>query len=97
MPLSQLMRRSWEKKTWMFSYAARNSWAFDFIFWRYLDGAYFGQNEGGDYQSRLRLLAEEEIEAMEALVKIKMEEIADRTLIQWDYDSAVAQMAKIMV
>lgn len=34
---------------------------------------------------------------MEALVKIKMEESADRTLIQWDHDGAVAQMAKVMV
>ncbi|KAF5137917.1 Altered inheritance of mitochondria protein 9, mitochondrial [Metarhizium anisopliae] len=97
MPLSQLMRKSWESKTWMINYAARNSWAFDFIFWRYLDCAYFGQNEGGDYQRRLDLLSKEEMEAMEALVKIKMEESADRTLIQWDHDSAVAQMAKVMV
>lgn len=96
-PLSQLMRSSWESKSWMINYAARNSWAFDFIFWRYLDGAYFGQNEGGDYQRRLGLLAKEEVEAMEALVRIKMEEIADRTLIKWDYTSAVAQMAKVMV
>ncbi|EFY97498.1 aminoglycoside 3'-phosphotransferase/choline kinase domain protein [Metarhizium robertsii] len=96
-PLSQLMRRSWETKTWMINYAARNSWAFDFIFWRYLDGAYFGQNEGEDYQGRLDLLSKEETEAMEALVKIKMEESADRTLIQWDHDGAVAQIAKVMV
>ncbi|KAK9435770.1 Protein kinase-like protein [Metarhizium brunneum] len=96
-PLSQLMRRSWERKSWMINYAARNSWAFDFIFWRYLDGAYFRQNEGEDYQGRLDLLSKEETEAMEALVKIKMEERADRTLIQWDHDGAVAQMAKVMV
>jgi len=31
-PLSQRMRKSWESKTWMINYAARNSWAFDFIF-----------------------------------------------------------------
>ncbi|KAK2597439.1 hypothetical protein QQS21_005987 [Conoideocrella luteorostrata] len=97
LPLSQLMRKSWQSKTWMINYAARNSWAFDFIFWRYLDCVYFGQNESGDYQKRLGLLAKEEIEAMEALVKIKMEENANRTLIQWDHDSAVAQIAKIMV
>lgn len=95
--LSQLMRKSWRSKTWMINYAARNSWAFDFIFWRYLDCAYFGQNEGGDYRKRLGLLAKEEIEAMEALVKIKMEESVDRRLIPWDHESAVAQMAKVMV
>lgn len=31
-PLSSQMRRSWESKTWLVNYAARNSWAFDFIF-----------------------------------------------------------------
>ncbi|KID85054.1 phosphotransferase family protein [Metarhizium guizhouense ARSEF 977] len=96
-PLSQLMRRSWERKTWMINYAARNSWAFDFLFWRYLDGRYFGQNEGEDYRGRLDLLSKEETEAMEALVKIKMEESADRTLIQWDHDGAMTQVAKVMV
>ncbi|KID86278.1 phosphotransferase family protein, partial [Metarhizium majus ARSEF 297] len=96
-PLSQLMRRSWETKSWMINYAARNSWAFDFLFWRYLDDAYFGRNEGEDYRGRLDLLSKEETEAMEGLVKIKMEESADRTLIQWDHDGAVAQMAKVMV
>ncbi|TWU71272.1 hypothetical protein ED733_000496 [Metarhizium rileyi] len=68
MPLSQLMRKSWGSKTWMINYAARDSWAFDFIFWRYLDCAYFGPNEGGDYQRRLGLLAKGEVEAMEALM-----------------------------
>ncbi|KAK7919974.1 hypothetical protein PG985_007996 [Apiospora marii] len=29
--LSQRMRESWEKRTWMVNYAARDSWAFDFI------------------------------------------------------------------
>lgn len=97
MPLSQLMRKSWEQKTWMINYAARNSWAFDFIFWRYLDGAYFGENESGDYHARVELLAKEEIEAMEALVVMKMEEVADRVLVQWNHDDAVARLAKVMV
>lgn len=97
LPLSQEMRKSWSSKNWMISYAARNSWTFDFIFWRYLDGAFFGENDGGDHRKRLDLLAKEEIEAMEALVKIKMEEKANRKLTQWDYDSAVARLAKIMV
>ncbi|KAG8426552.1 hypothetical protein J3459_008030 [Metarhizium acridum] len=97
LPLSQRMRKSWESKTWMVSYAARNSWSFDFIFWRYLDHAYFGQNEDGDYQTRLNLLSEEEIAAMEALVEIKMEESMDRKLVHWEHDNAVARMAKFML
>lgn len=30
-PLSRRMRESWEKRTWLLNYAARKSWAFDFI------------------------------------------------------------------
>ncbi|POR37530.1 Uncharacterized protein TPAR_02269 [Tolypocladium paradoxum] len=96
-PLSQRMRKSWESKAWMINYAARNSWAFDFIFWRYLDSSHFGHNEDQDYHARLNLLAKEEIGAMETFVKMKMEEREDRTLVQWDHDSAVAQIAKVLV
>ena len=38
--LSQEMRRSWAIKPWMIRYAVRNRWAFDFLFWRYLDPRY---------------------------------------------------------
>ena len=31
--LSNRMRKSWEDMTWMIGFAARNSWAFDAIFW----------------------------------------------------------------
>ncbi|KAH8177901.1 phosphotransferase enzyme family protein [Sarocladium implicatum] len=34
MCLSKRMRKSWDDKTWMIGFAARNSWAFDLIFWR---------------------------------------------------------------
>jgi hypothetical protein len=51
--LSQQMQKSWESKEWMVRYAARNSWAFDFIYWRYLDPMYFGDNENADYRARV--------------------------------------------
>lgn len=43
--LSQQMRRNWEDESWMIRYAARNSWVLDFIFYRYLDPKYFGENK----------------------------------------------------
>ncbi|KND88441.1 hypothetical protein TOPH_07035 [Tolypocladium ophioglossoides CBS 100239] len=97
MPLSQRMRKSWESQSWMINYAARNSWAFDFIFWRFLDSSFFGHNEDREYHARLNLLTKEEIEAMETLVKIKMEERKVRKLVEWDHNSAVAQIAKVIV
>ncbi|KAI3321625.1 phosphotransferase family protein [Xylariaceae sp. AK1471] len=95
--LSQQMRKSWERKTWMINYAARNSWELDFIFWRFLDARYFGPNEKGDHHARLGLLTQKEIEAMEPFVKMKMEESKERVLVHWDHDSAAAQLAKVMV
>lgn len=97
LPLSQRMRKRWESKAWMINYAARNSWAFDFIFWRYLDSSHFGPNAHRDYHARLNLLTKEETEAMETFVKMKLEECEDRTLVQWNHDSAAAQIAKVMV
>ncbi|OTB14949.1 hypothetical protein K445DRAFT_61757 [Daldinia sp. EC12] len=96
-PLSQRMRDSWKKKTWMINYAARNSWAFDFIFWRFLDTEYFGENEEGDYRARLKTLTEQQIKAMEPFIQKKMQESNNRSLVEWDHDGAVFQLAKILV
>ncbi|KAI0457333.1 phosphotransferase family protein [Xylaria acuta] len=68
---SQRMRESWQRKTWMINYAARSSWEFDVIFWRFWDAMYFGPNEEADHRARLGLLIRNEIEAMEPLVKTK--------------------------
>ncbi|POR33713.1 Uncharacterized protein TPAR_06097 [Tolypocladium paradoxum] len=73
-PLSWRMRESWEKRTWMLSYAARKSWAFDFIWWKFLDETYFGPNENQDYEARLELLSEPQRKVMEPFVARKMEE-----------------------
>ncbi|KAI0118226.1 phosphotransferase family protein [Nemania sp. FL0031] len=96
-PLSQRMRKSWENKTWMINYAARNSWELDWIFWRYLDAKYFGPNDEADYHARLDLLTEKEKEAMEPFVKMKMEEKQERIIVDWNDDDAVAHLARAMV
>ncbi|KJZ71953.1 hypothetical protein HIM_08633 [Hirsutella minnesotensis 3608] len=99
-PLSRRMRQSWETETWLINYAARNSWAFDFIFWKFIDPTYFGQNELGDHRARLGLLAEHELVAMENFVNMKTQELRTRELVEWDErdpGSDMAKMTKIMV
>ncbi|KAM5347249.1 hypothetical protein ACJ41O_010254 [Fusarium nematophilum] len=96
-PLSRRMRKSWDTKTWMVNYAARNSWVFDFIFWRFLDGAYFGSNDSCDHHARLDLLSPQELDVMGSLVMAKMEEAKVRALVQWDRDGAEAQLERFMV
>lgn len=56
-PLSRSMQRSWEAKDWMINYAMRDSWAFDFIWWKFLDERHFGPNEDQDHRARLDLLS----------------------------------------
>lgn len=89
--LSQRMRKSWESQTWMINYAARNSWAFDGIYWRYLDTRFWGPNEEGDYRARVGLLTPEQKEAMEPFVKMKIEESKERTLVERDDDYTATQ------
>lgn len=99
-PLSQKMRKRWESQTWMFNYAARNSWVFDFLFRKFLDSRWYGQNERGDHRARLDLLAEHELAAMRKFVEIKMQESRTRALVEWgeqDTDSATTKLAKVMV
>lgn len=95
--LSEQMRQRWESKAWMVSLAARNSWAFDFLFWRFLDGKFFGENEEQDHRARVDLLTDPEREAMEPFVEMKITGNNERILVQWDDESAAAQLAKVMV
>lgn len=46
-PLSTYMRESWETGRFWLSYAARKSWAFDAIFWKFLDERFFGDRQTG--------------------------------------------------
>lgn len=95
--LAQRMRESWEIKSWMVNFVARKSWSFDGLFWRFLDPAYFGANEDGDYKARLGLLSEQEAEAMEPFVKMKMDEAKERLLVEWEHETANAHLAKVLV
>ncbi|KAH6648935.1 hypothetical protein BKA67DRAFT_522733 [Truncatella angustata] len=87
--LSAHMRESWKTGRFWLNYAARKSWAFDAIYWKYLDERFFGKRDYHGpteelWKSRVHLLSEQEQMAMESLVQIKMEESKERILVDWE-------------
>lgn len=94
--LAQKMRRSWETNTWMVNLAARRSWSFDALFWRYLDPAYFGPNDDGDHKLRLGLLRQTDSIVIERFVRKKLEERKHRVLVEWEEEAAVLHLSKIL-
>ena len=81
----------------MINYAARNSWAFDFIYWKFLDTEFYGHNENGDYRERLRMFTKAEAENMEQFVRMKMREHSERALAEWNDESAATRLANFIV
>lgn len=99
--LSAYMRESWITGRFWLDYAARRSWAFDTIYWKYLDERFFGERPKDIpmeelWKTRVSLLSEAEREAMEPLVQIKMEESQDRRLIDWDGEEARQRLASFL-
>jgi len=94
---AQRMRERWETRSRMVNFAARKTWCFDAIFWRYLDPAYFGPNEDADYRTRLDLLSKVQLEAMEPFVQTKLEEAKERILVEWEEDRSKTHLAKVML
>ena len=52
--------------------------------------------ENGDHYARLEMLTKGEKENMEEFVRMKMQEDAERVLVNWDDGSAAARLAKFM-
>lgn len=96
-PLSQHMRESWEKQTWMVNYAARKSWAFDFIWWKFLNEKYLGPNEDQDHPVRLNFLSAPPRTAMQTFVAQKIEESKNREIVKWEDGHAADYLAKLLV
>ncbi|XWW95680.1 hypothetical protein V2A60_003647 [Cordyceps javanica] len=97
-PLSQQMRRRWDDRSWLINYAAKNSWVFDFIFWRFIDPSSYGHNELGDHHARLDILSEREVATMDGFIKLKMRQLENRALVLTDKrdDAAVAMVSKLI-
>ncbi|KAE8443747.1 hypothetical protein EG329_001427 [Mollisiaceae sp. DMI_Dod_QoI] len=99
--MSTYMRESWETGRFWLSYAARKSWAFDTIFWKYLDKRFFGGREGDIakqdlWKTRVHLLSERERSVMEIFVERKMEESKERILVDWDDEQAKERLAEVL-
>lgn len=98
-PLSKYMRESWETGRFWLSYAARKSWAFDTIFWKYLDERFFGERADVPkhelWKTRVHLLGEKERSAMEPFVERKMEEGKERIIVDWDPEEAKERLGRV--
>ncbi|KAK0115602.1 hypothetical protein ONS95_000125 [Cadophora gregata] len=103
--LSKCMRESWETGRFWVGYAARNSWAFDTVFWMFLDERFFGARDGvGDgegsedelWKARVHLLSEEEREGMERFVEWKMEDKKERILVDWEPEEARRKLGEVL-
>ncbi|GJC80902.1 hypothetical protein ColLi_03740 [Colletotrichum liriopes] len=99
--LSAYMRESWETGRFWLNYAARKSWAFDTVYWKYLDERFFG--ECGEnipteelWKTRVHLLSPKEQAAMELLVQIKMEESKERVLVEWEAVQARQRLSSFL-
>ncbi|TVY85776.1 hypothetical protein LAWI1_G008851 [Lachnellula willkommii] len=100
-PSPVYMRESWETGRFWLTYAARKSWAFDTIFWKYLDERFFGPREDGVeknelWKIRAHLLSEGARNAMEPFVERKVEEMKDRRLVEWDPEAAKSRLTEVL-
>lgn len=101
LPLSAHMRESWETGRFWLNYAAKKSWAFDAVFWTFLDERFFGPQDPGVsdqdlWQTRLHLLSKEEQQSMKPFVKRKMDESRDRISVEWDRAEVRRRLAELI-
>lgn len=101
LPLSVYMRQSWTTGRFWLDYAARKSWAFDTVYWKYLDERFFGLvgedvSIGERWRTRVSLLSPEEQAAMETMVQIKVEESKERILVEYDPQEAKERLASFL-
>jgi hypothetical protein len=80
--LSTCMQESWDSGQFWVDYVAQRSWAFDAVFWRYIDPKFFsGYGEGDEYEARLELL-DEDARDIGAFVLRKAKEAKPRNLCE---------------
>ncbi|KAH7197886.1 phosphotransferase [Fusarium flagelliforme] len=101
-PLSRYMRESWQTARFFLSYAARKSWAFDAMYWNFLDERFFGDRDASVtkddlWKTRVHLLSEEVREAIEPFVKKKkIEEGRERKIMEWDEEEAKKRFSQLL-
>ncbi|TVY46741.1 hypothetical protein LOCC1_G006218 [Lachnellula occidentalis] len=99
--LSTHMRESWETGRFWLNYAAKNSWAFDTVFWKYLDEKFFGTRDDDIatdnlWGTRVNLLSEKERAAMELFMEWKMQDKKERILVDWDAEEAKQRLSEVL-
>ncbi|OBS20355.1 hypothetical protein FPOA_06727 [Fusarium poae] len=99
--LSSYMRESWKSGRFWLNYAARKSWAFDAIYWKFLDERFFGprevvEHEDSYWKTRVQFLGEEGRQKMEVFVQRKMDEVKERVLVDWDPTAAKDLLSKTL-
>lgn len=95
------MLESWKTGRFWLNYAARKSWVFDAIYWKYLDERFFGERDKDIlleqlWKTRVVLLNKEEQAAMEPLVQTKTEEFKNRDLVDWDAGEARKRLSDFL-
>lgn len=100
--LSEYMRDSWVMGRFWLNYAARKSWAFDAIYWKYLDVRFFGERQhmaagGSLWMARIGMLNDKEKLAMDAFVEKKMSDTKVRKLFTWTPGDARKRMAEVLM
>jgi hypothetical protein len=87
--LSERMAQSMHNGDFWFCLAARSSFAFDDIYWRYIDPKYHG--EFTSVEDRVKLLSSEEQARLEGFVQLKMQQARERKLEEhWTLDEILA-------
>lgn len=94
--LSQQMKKNWETGRHYLNYAARSSWAFDPLFWKYIDQRFFGQNIRGGFEDRLHLFSDSERENMEEFVTRKVDQLLDDKLKVWDEQESKEYLGELL-
>ncbi|KAH8804513.1 phosphotransferase [Xylogone sp. PMI_703] len=98
--LSTYMQESWETGRFFLNYGARKSWAFDAMYWRFLDERFYGDRGdiGKDdlWKTRIHLLSEKERVAMEPFVERKMAESKTRCIVDWDPTEAQEHFSELL-
>ncbi|KAF5974580.1 hypothetical protein FBULB1_7716 [Fusarium bulbicola] len=100
-PLSRYMRESWQTGRFFLSSAARKSWAFDAMYWNFLDERFFGHRDPGVvkgdlWKTRINLLSDDERAAMEPFVQRKMAEGKERRIVEWDETEAQKRFSELL-
>ncbi|KAF5233786.1 hypothetical protein FANTH_12448 [Fusarium anthophilum] len=100
-PLSRYMRESWQTGRFFRSSAARKSWAFDAMYWNFLDERFFGHRDPGVvkgdlWKTRIDLLSDDERAAMEPFVQRKMAEGKERRIVEWDETEAQKRFSELL-